>query len=234
MKKNRGGGLFIVFEGIDGAGTTTQAEILKQRLESAGRAALVTCEPTKDGPIGKLIRRGLDPKDEECRFDGLEMAMLFAADRRHHIRTLIRPQVEAGVIVISDRYQMSSHAYQVNETTNDWVDVLARDVPKPDLTILVDVPVEVAAERRRQRGGMVERYDDAGVQTRVRDNYLSLAREDTSVVVVDGNRKSEEVAGEIWTIVWNRLSAQERRIEPVQLTDQDLREMGDEMDDGTD
>ncbi len=194
-------GLFIVFEGIDGAGTTTQAKMLKQRLESVGRAALVTCEPTTDAPIGQLIRRALDPEDKECRFDGLEMAMLFAADRRHHIRTLIVPQMEGGVIVISDRYQMSSCAYQSNETTGDWVSMLGRRVLKPDLTILVDVPVEVAAERRRKRGGKAERYDDAEVQTRVRENYLRLAREDQSVVMIDGNRDMAVVVEDIWSVV---------------------------------
>lgn len=214
MTTNRRG-QFIVLEGIDGAGTTTQAEILKQRLESAGRAALVTCEPTKDGPIGQLIRRGLNPKDEECRFDGLEMAMLFAADRRHHIRTLIIPQVEAGVMVISDRYQNSSFAYQCTETDEDWLDVLARGVLEPDLTILVDVPVEVAAERRRKRGGDAERYDGARVQTCVRENYLQLALEGEGMVLINGNRRPEEVAEDIWLTVSNRFLAPEKRVYPL-------------------
>lgn len=194
-------GMFIVLEGIDGAGTTTHAEILKQRLVSAGYAVMVTCEPTNDGPIGQLIRRALDSEDEERKFDGLEMAMLFAADRRYHIRTLIVPQMESGVVVISDRYQMSSYAYQSNETTGDWVDVLARGVLKPDLTILVDVPVKVAAKRRRKRGGKDERYDLIQFQTRVAENYQRLAREDHEVVVIDGNRDMAVVAEDIWTTV---------------------------------
>ena len=228
MTTNRRG-WFIVFEGIDGAGTTTHAALLKQRLESIGRVALVTCEPTNDGPIGQLIRRALDTDNKECRFDGLEMAMLFAADRRHHIRTLIVPQVNSGVIVISDRYQMSSFASQSNETTGDWVDVLGRGVLKPDLTIMVDVPVEVAAERRLRRGGRAERYDDAEFQTRVAENYRRLAREDSCTVVVNGNRDKVVVAEDIWTAVTRLFYRRDiPRIKLLPLTEEDLRAMGDD------
>ena len=228
MTTNRRGWL-IVFEGIDGAGTTTHAALLKQRLESIGRVALVTCEPTNDGPIGQLIRRALDTDNKECRFDGLEMAMLFAADRRHHIRTLIVPQVNSGVIVISDRYQMSSFAYQSNETTGDWVDVLGRGVLKPDLTILVDVPVEVSTERRRKRGGKDERYDPTEFQTRVAENYRRLAREDPCTVVINGNRDMVVVAEDIWTAVTRLLYRRDMpRIKLLPLTEEDLRAMGDD------
>jgi dTMP kinase len=138
--------------------------------------------------------------------DGQAMALLFAADRRDHLRREIEPQLAAGVDVVTDRYLMSSLAYQAEEADRDWVAGLARGVRPADVTILLDVPVSVAAERRRAAGRVTERYDDDAVQARVADGYRRLAAADASVVVLDGGGSIEAVAAEIAGVVDGLLS----------------------------
>jgi dTMP kinase len=121
------------------------------------------------------------------------MALLFAADRRDHLRREIEPSLGAGVDVVSDRYLWSSLAYQAEEADRGWVATLARDVRPPDLTLLLDVDVAVAAERRRAAGRVVERYDHDETQARVAANYRALAAADPKAVVLDGNRPLDAV-----------------------------------------
>jgi dTMP kinase len=198
--------LFIVLEGIDGAGTTTQTERLAATLTRAGRTAHATREPST-GPIGRVLREvlqgGLSAGDRPV--DGGTMALLFAADRRDHLQREIEPALARGCDVISDRYLMSSLAYQAEETDRAWVEGLARGIRTPDLTILLDVPVERAAARRRAAGRMTERYDADETQRRVAENYRALARLDPSVVVLDGAGGIDEVAAAIAAVVEPRL-----------------------------
>jgi dTMP kinase len=154
-------GRFIVLEGIDGAGTTTQTERLVAHLRGAGRAAAATREPT-GGPVGRVLREILLGQ-HRCPMarpvGGSTMALLFAADRLDHLQREVEPLLAGGTDVVSDRYLLSSLAYQAVEADRAWVASLARGVRRPDLTILVDLPIEVAAERRRRAGRPVERYD---------------------------------------------------------------------------
>src|SRR5262249_25510186 len=129
--------------------------------------------------------------------DGLAMALLFAADRRDHLRREIEPALAAGTDVVSDRYLLSSLAYQAEEAERGWVAGLARELRAPDLTILLDVPVEVAAARRRAAGRVVERYDADAMQARVAQNYRRLAAGQPDTVVLDGSRAVDEVAAAI-------------------------------------
>ena len=107
---------FIVIEGIDGCGKGTQAKLLFDHLKDLGKEVLLTAEPTK-GPLGKMIREHLsDPF-----LDDESLALLFAADRIEHLEKEVRPALEAGKIVISDRYVYSSVAYQGQRIDLDWV-----------------------------------------------------------------------------------------------------------------
>lgn len=169
--------LFIVLEGIDGSGTTTQLDRLAQHLRSRGRPALATREPST-GPVGRLLREALlgqhlDPLGRPI--DGRAMALLFAADRRDHLAREIEPALASGTDVVSDRYLLSSLAYQAIEADRLWVQTLAEGVRVPDLTLLLDVPTAVAAERRRLAGRVDERYDADATLTRVAENYRRLA-----------------------------------------------------------
>jgi dTMP kinase len=191
--------LFIVLEGIDGSGTTTQLDRLVAHLVARGRAAHATREPST-GPIGRLLRElllGQHALPSGAPADGQAMALLFAADRRDHLRREIEPALERGADVVSDRYLMSSLAYQAVEADRGWVAGLGRGLRLPDLTILLDVPVAVAAERRRAAGRVVERYDDDAVQTRVAESYRKLAAEEPSALILDGSGTVPEVAAAI-------------------------------------
>jgi dTMP kinase len=199
-------GRFIVLEGIDGAGTTTQTERLVASLRARGHAVLATCEPS-DGAIGKLIRSALTGRllasDGETpqKLDWATLALLFAADRLHHVASVVRPALDAGTIVVSDRYTLSSLVYQ-SVTASDpasaltWVSTLNREAPPADLTLVLDVPVRIAAERRRARGGPEELFDALTLQERLAGVY-SRASElfpNERILHLPGSASSSEVA----------------------------------------
>jgi len=188
------GGVFIVFEGIDGSGTTTQAERYAAHLRAKRRLVHVTREPS-GGPLGAMLRQVLThrlvlPASNQAQV----MALLFAADRLDHIAAEIMPLLEDGYVVISDRYDLSSLAYQVTaalETADAadppsaaptsesplprsmlrWVRELNRFARRPDLTLVLDVSPEIAEQRRRGRGGAHELYDDVDLQARLAQAY---------------------------------------------------------------
>jgi dTMP kinase len=171
-------GLFVVIEGIDGAGTTTQAERYADHLRARGREALVTREPST-GPIGALIRRVLTHSVELPDAKRAEtMALLFAADRIHHVEHEITPALNAGRVVLSDRFDLSSLAYQSATSTGgqrtatlDWIRGLNKHARRPDITLVLNVRPTIAAERRRARGSGRELYDDADLQAELAAAY---------------------------------------------------------------
>jgi dTMP kinase len=188
-------GRLIVLEGIDGSGTTTQTERLVEHLRQQGRTAASTREPS-GGPIGRLLREVLLGQHRMPRgalVDGRTMALLFAADRLDHLQREVEPLLTGGADVVSDRYLMSSLAYQAEEADREWVALLARGVRPPDLTILLDIPVEVAAQRRLLAGRPEERYDADAYLGRVADSYRRLAHADPTTVILDGSASRDEV-----------------------------------------
>lgn len=171
----------IVVEGVDGSGTTTQSRRLVEALRAIGRDARHTFEPTP-GPIGNLIRAALekrliDPESSSRRALRPEtMALLFAADRLDHLDSFILPALAEGAIVVSDRYDLSSLVYQ--SATSDsaaealpWLRTLNRAARRPDLTVVLDVPFEVAKLRRSGRGGPDELFDADALQRRLVEVY---------------------------------------------------------------
>ncbi len=184
-------GKLIVLEGIDGAGTTTQAGKLAEALRARKIVVATTCEPS-DGPVGKLIRgylKGEHKLDAQLRGPGL--ALLFAADRLDHLAREVNPWLERGKVVISDRYLLSSLAYQSLDCELKWVMEINREAPPPDLTILLDLPAETALKRVSERALWPELFEKADLQKRVRENYLKLARElfsDQKILVLDSTQ----------------------------------------------
>jgi dTMP kinase len=196
-------GKFIVLEGIDGSGTTTQLDRIVAFVQSLRFPSVATQEPSR-GPIGRLLREALLGKlamPDGAGIEGRTMALLFAADRRDHLQREIEPNLAAGTTVISDRYLMSSLAYQAEETDRDWVLQLARGVPQADLTILLDLPIEVAARRREAAGRPVERYDADSYLAKVAGNYRTLAKQDPKAAVLDGSCSKDEVTAAICRVV---------------------------------
>lgn len=191
--------LFIALEGIDGSGTTTQAARLAAHLVSLGRAASVTREPS-GGPVGRLLREillGQHRLENDQPPGERTMALLFAADRSDHIEREVRPLLARNTDVITDRYLWSSLAYQSEDTARGWVEGLALGLPRPDLTLLIEVPVGEAATRRRLAGRPHERYDEDAIQERVARAYRILAASDPAAVVIDGRGDVEDVAARI-------------------------------------
>jgi dTMP kinase len=196
-------GRFVVLEGIDGAGTTTQTARLVARLRGAGVAAKATREPS-DGPIGTLVRQVLSGRIvvPGGRAPGwATMALLFAADRMDHVETEIDPIVSGGGVVVSDRYDASSLAYQsVTSGSNgkgavEWIRTLNRNARRPDLTVVLDVPPDVAANRRESRGEAAQLYEQNEVQRALAAFYKRLAEHlpEDRVVLVDASASVDEV-----------------------------------------
>ena len=185
-------------EGIDGAGTTTQARLLAEWLSGQGRQVLLTAEPT-DGPVGRVIRDILRGR-EAGACEGT-MALLFAADRALHLEQRILPALEQGAVVVSDRHYLSSLAYQSVEVEMEWVAELNSRFHRPDLTVLLDLRPEEALSRKEAEGGEPERYERRDYLRRVRENYLEAARRATEagerIEVLDATQDIEAVQARI-------------------------------------
>lgn len=203
--------LFIVLEGIDGSGTTTQLARVTSALRGRGRSVRATREPT-DGPIGRLLREmllGRHATAEGAAVDGRTMALLFAADRRDHLTREIEPALAAGSDVVSDRYLLSSLAYQAVEADRSWVERLSSGIRLPDLTLLLDVPIAIAADRRRRAGRPTERYDADGTLAQVAENYRRLATEHSNIVRVDATGSVDDVTAAVIAEILALVAARE-------------------------
>jgi dTMP kinase len=174
-------GLFVVVEGIDGCGSTTHAKLLAKAIKRRGAEVVLTCEPSS-GPIGSLIRQVLQRRlfvpdaTGPRNFASSTMALLFAADRMDHLDSTVAPALRAGSVVVSDRYDLSSLAYQSVTAHNGpeaipWIRELNAQALRPDVTIVIDVPAEVAEERRRVRGGVEEMFEARELQARLATVY---------------------------------------------------------------
>jgi dTMP kinase len=160
---------FVVLEGLDGAGTTTQMELLESALTSRGRRCHTTWEPT-DGPLGQEIRRALR---RQKAVHPLTLAFLFAADRNEHVhepQSGILAHLARGELVITDRYLFSSLAYQSEQCGFEYVLSLNSLFPLPRDLVFVDTPVSVCQQRLRSRG-QAELFDGESMQRRVLAHY---------------------------------------------------------------
>ena len=189
-------GLFITFEGIEASGKSTQAVALARAL---GDRAVLTREPGGT-PLGRRVREIL--LDAETTPIPDVEALLFLADRAQHLHEVVRPGIAAGLIVLSDRYQDSSMAYQsVGRGVGDLIPSVFRHIGglTPDLTILIDLDVDVAIERLRSRGAANRLDAEApAFHGRVRQAFLNLAAADPSrFEVFDGAKDVASLSAEI-------------------------------------
>jgi dTMP kinase len=192
-------GRFIVFEGLDGAGTTTQAKLLAERLQKQGRTVYLAHQPS-EGPVGLLTRQILAGRSATMLADGRPavvdervMALLFAADRLDHLGSQIEPRLLRGEDVILDRYTLSSLAYQGASISHEFIQAANRFARRPDLTLFLYVPAAVALERVRSRGAKLERYETANQLQAIEREYNRLVGTLASVVSIDGTRPIPEV-----------------------------------------
>ncbi len=187
----------IVLEGIDGAGTTTQAERLATSLRGDGHRVLLTREPS-DGPVGRLLREML--AGDHAPVDATLMALLFAADRADHLQREVEPALAAGTVVVSDRWYHSSLAYQGTEQDREWIRELNKNARAPELTVFLEVDPEVAAHRRDAAGRDEELYDRIEDQRRIAAGYRAVvaALSPTErIETADGEGTPDEIAAHI-------------------------------------
>jgi dTMP kinase len=201
-------GHFIVIEGVDGAGTTTQARILCERLRALRVPVHLSAEPS-GGPVGALLRQALKRRVVAAGpgvgqpLGWSTMGLLFAADRMDHLAAELLPNLDEGVTVVCDRYYHSSVAYQSlaggGAAAISWLRAINAQARRPDLTIVLDSPAELAAQRRRDRGGSAEIYDGDAFQQQLADFYGGLERHfpDESIVHVSSAGSIEEVASRV-------------------------------------
>jgi dTMP kinase len=151
---------FLVIEGLDGSGGTTQTARLTAWLAENGCPSVVTTREPSDGPVGRFVRSSLRLNKPGERIGDSVLPYLFAADRRDHLDRVILPALEAGSCVVSDRYYHSSLAYQSLSVGLHAVADLNRGFRAPDLTVFLDLQPEVCLERILARGGQRDRFEE--------------------------------------------------------------------------
>lgn len=195
-------GFFIVFEGMDGTGKTTQINLLEAKLREHGYCVARTLEPGGT-PAGQTIRNlvfhnELDPVTE---------VFLFAGDRAEHVRKVIAPALNEGKIVISDRFLLSSVAYQgygkgLGAEFVQEINKHAVDGVKPDLTIILDMQVDKALKRVQN----ANRFETFELQEKVRAGFLAEANKSkTNIIIINGDDAPESIAENIWAEVKPKL-----------------------------
>ncbi len=203
-EKNKG--RFIVFEGIDGSGKSTQIKNISKRLEILGNKVYSTFEPT-DGPIGSLIRQMLSGK---LATDQRTIASLFAADRTDHLVNHdngIRRKVDQGQIVLCDRYYFSSYAYHAQYIDMEWVihaNSLNAEILRPDVTVFIDVDPDICFERIKSSRSNFDMYEKIDVMKKVRANYFQAfdtLKDLEKIIIIDGNTTMERVEDKIFNEV---------------------------------
>lgn len=205
MKSEKYKGKFIVLEGIDGSGISTQSQELKKILESEFDCkAILTKEPST-GPIGVTIRQVLSR-----RISGIEdnsLALLFAADRVDHNLNTIIPALQQSKHVICDRYLWSSLAYQGMKEDIEWLEQINRYAYKPDLTIFIKVRPETSLRRITTSRLKTEIFEELGILQQVYDNYIKIFKKwqdlGEQVIEIDGEQPSETVTAEIREVLRN-------------------------------
>jgi dTMP kinase len=195
-------GKLVVLEGLDGAGTTSQAKRLCDTLSQRTIANHLTRQPS-DGPIGKLIRQMLTGNHMMPNGDAPHQDMfglLFAADRLDHVQREVFPALAAGKVVVADRWYHSSFAYQGTDADADWIKILNQRAKVPDLTLFLRVDPDVAAQRRAAAGRSQELFEDIQMQRKVAMSYERVmsqigARE--RIIIINGELSMDKVFDQV-------------------------------------
>ncbi|HHE67471.1 MAG TPA: dTMP kinase [Candidatus Parcubacteria bacterium] len=201
MKKNPYQGKFIVFEGLDGSGQTTQVKLLENYLEGKGYRVVSTKEPTQESEAGKEIKEILNHKK---RISASRLQELFAQDRREHLEGFIIPALKEGKIVISDRYFFSSFAYGSSEGLElNWLLELNKDFILPDITFILKVKPEVCIERIEKRGEAKTLFEKQEKLREVWNVYKTFAEGFENVYIINGEKPKEKVFFQVKKIIFS-------------------------------
>ncbi|MBI2462860.1 MAG: dTMP kinase [Candidatus Spechtbacteria bacterium] len=204
MIKNPYPGKFIVFEGLDGSGSTTQSAKLHQYLMSEKKRSHMTKEPT-NYLIGGLIRSWLSGDWESSP---VCLQLLFTADRAHHLEKEVIPLLEKGIHVISDRYFLSTMAYGALEIPDrKWLTEINKHFPEPDLTVLLKVTPRTCMKRITENRNHFELFEKERELERVWTNYEYFAKSFPRVAIVDGERDIEVIFKEVQRLALKVISS---------------------------
>lgn len=190
-------GQFIVVEGLDGSGKTTQAHLISEELQKQGTAVVLTKEPTATSSVAQKIADALAKKIKK---EPKELQQLFTQDRKEHVEKTILPNLREGKTVISDRYAFSTFAYGGLSTDIEWLKEINNDFPLPDLTLFIDVEPKECLQRIGGRGKDIELFEEEKKLEQIRTNYLEVLKssairqpaEATNFKLIDGSGTIEE------------------------------------------
>jgi len=181
MRKNHYSGKFIVFEGLDGSGQTTQAELLAEFLKRRGKKVLKTKEPTFQSEAGKKIKKVLEKKE---KVSSLELQKLFTQDRKWHLENIVIPALREGKIVISDRYFFSTFSYGTAEGVSlRYLYKINDDFLLPDLVFFLDVPPKISLERIEKRGKEKSIFEKADKLGKIYTQYKMIFQQIKKIVI---------------------------------------------------
>ena len=199
MQNNLYKGKFIVLEGIDGSGKSTQVKLLKKYFEGQGFLVILTKEPTNDSSVSKKIRQILN---KEVIVEAKKLQELFIQDRKEHLEKLIIPSLKDGKIVISDRYYFSTIAYgESAAVSREWLIEKNSNFLAPDISIIVDLDPKICIERIRANRSSIDLFEEIEKLKMVRKKYKELAKSFKNVCIVDGKKSIEEVFLQIQNIL---------------------------------
>jgi len=195
MKENPYKGKFIVFEGLDGSGQSTQGQLLKNYLEKDKEVPVIlTKEPTNEPPIGSLIRQILK---KEISVSPAALQLLFCADRSEHLEKVIKPALEKDEYVISDRYFYSTIAYGSLDLNIDWLIEMNKSFLIPDIVFLLKVRPRICMERIDKNRGQWEFFEESEKLEKVWQTYKVLSRRFSNIKIIDGEKSIKEVFEEV-------------------------------------
>ncbi len=193
--------MLVAIEGLDGSGKSSLMKNLALLLRRTSIAFVFTSEPT-DGPIGREIKAYLGEKDRERNL-ALE-ALMFAADRIWHLENVIRPALQEGKTVLTDRYKYSSLAYQSSpETPMEWIEEINAFAPEADIAIFLDADPETCKNRLEVTKRMASIMENIETQWGIYRRYMQMV-EVGRLIKVDGNRSQEELAEEVFELIQER------------------------------
>ncbi len=187
--------LFLVLEGLDGSGQTTQSNLLKEYLEKKGRRVLLTKEPTLITKTGREIRRILE---KEKIVNAAKLQALFAEDRKEHLKKEIIPALKSNKVVISDRYFLSSLAYGTASGVDlEYLILLNKEFLQPDLTFLLKVSPRICIERIKKRGEKETLFEEEDRLKKIWQQYKVLTKKFNDIIIINGEKSIKEVAKDI-------------------------------------
>ena len=203
MIKNNYPGKFIVFEGLDGSGQSTQVSLLRDYLIKKGHQVFATKEPTLDSEAGRKLRQALD---EKAKLDPAELQKLFVEDRAEHLKNQIIPALKEGKFVISDRYFFSTFAFGSSDGLDlEWLIKLNDNFLLPDIAFILKTSPRVCVERIEKRGTAKTLFEKEAKLAKVWEAYKIMPERFKEAVIIEGEKPINEVFEEVKKVLENKL-----------------------------